>query len=95
MSVGVRPACMTDETARGSEAPSWLDVVEDVLDENITQEEEISASLSEFTVDVPARLGEETEHYRWEFDGGVTVRTEGVRATLGEWLRYWDRRDDD
>ncbi|MFC5970978.1 hypothetical protein ACFPYI_06490 [Halomarina salina] len=85
---------MTDETARRAGAPSWLDVMEDVLDENIAGEDEIEAHLSEFTLEVPAELGEDAEHYRWEFDGGVTVRTEGVRATLAEWLRYWDDRDD-
>lgn len=85
---------MTDETARRSDAPSWLDVVEDVLDENITAEDEIEAHLSEFTLEVPAELGEDAEHYRWGFDGGLTVRTEGVRATLAEWLRYWNSRDD-
>ncbi|MFD1512760.1 hypothetical protein [Halomarina rubra] len=85
---------MTDETARPPDAPSWLDVMEDVLDENIEGEDEISASLSEFTLDIPAELGEGTTHYRWGFDGDVTVRTEGVRATLAEWLHYWDSRDD-
>ncbi|MWG33055.1 hypothetical protein [Halomarina oriensis] len=85
---------MTDETARRPDAPSWLDVMEDVLDESIEGEDEISASLSEFAVDVPTSLGEESTHYRWEFDGAVTVRTKGVRATLAEWLRYWDGRDD-
>jgi hypothetical protein len=82
---------MTDETASTSDAPSWLDVVDGVLDESIAEEDEISATLSEFTVDVPAELGPESDHYRWTFDGDVTVRTEGVRATLAEWLRYWDR----
>ena len=85
---------MTDETASRPDPPSWLDVVENVLDENITGEDEIEAHLSEFTVEIPAELGEGAPHYRWEFDGGLTVRTEGVRATLAEWLRYWDSRDD-
>lgn len=94
MGVARRLPNMTDETARRPDAPSWLDVVDEVLDETVAGEDEISASLSEFTVDVPASLGEETTHYRWAFDGDVTVRTEGVRATLAEWLQYWDERDD-
>ncbi|WP_254536981.1 hypothetical protein [Halomarina litorea] len=72
------------------DVPSWLDVMEEVLDSNIGEDEEIAATFEDLTVDVPASLGEGTDHYSWRFDGSVTVRTEGMRATLVEWLRYWD-----
>lgn len=74
-------------------APSWLDVVDEVLDTTIDQDESISATVEDLTVDVPATLGADTEHYSWRFDGSVTVRTEGMRATLAEWLRYWNERE--
>lgn len=81
-----------DPKASSDDAPSWLDVMEEVLDTTISQDDEITATAEDLTVDVPAELGADTEHYSWRFDGSVTVRTEGMRATLAEWLHYWDER---
>ncbi|MFC7156284.1 hypothetical protein ACFQPA_12605 [Halomarina halobia] len=75
--------------ARGS--TSWLDVVDEVLDAAIDDEDELEATLSDLRIDVPLEMGPDAEHASWRFDGTVTVRTEGMRATLAEWLRWWDR----
>lgn len=85
-----------DETAGEAPPapPSWLETVDELLDATIEGRDEIECSFSEFAVDVPLEMGPETEHAHWRLDGTVRVRTEGVRATLAEWLRYWDERPD-
>ncbi len=63
------------------------------MDANIDGEEEIEAAFEDLAVDVPLAMGPETPHATWRFDGTVRVRTAGVRATLAEWLEWWDRDD--
>jgi len=74
-------------------APSWLDVVDELLDTNFEERDEIECSLSDVDVDVPMEMGSDADHARWRFDGTVRIRSEGMRATLAEWLRYWDEAE--
>lgn len=82
------------ETLPPPPSPSWLETVDELLDATIEDRDEIECSFSEFAVDVPLEMGPEIEHARWRFDGTVRIRTEGMRASLAEWLHYWEGRPD-
>jgi hypothetical protein len=68
---------------------TWLDVVEQVLDEEIDREEAIRLTADEFTVDVPLSYGDEPERATWRFNGSVTVTVDGMRGPLADWLKLW------
>lgn len=68
---------------------TWLDVVEQVLDEEIDREEAIRLVADDFTVDVPLSYGDEPERARWRFNGSVTVTVDGMRGPLADWLKLW------
>jgi hypothetical protein len=74
------------------EAPTWLDVFDDVLDEVVDVEESLECTFDEFAVDVPLHMGADAPQARWRLDGTVRVSVEGRRGPLAEWLRWWHRR---
>lgn len=68
---------------------TWLDVVEQVLDEEIDREEAIRLTADDFSVDVPVSYGDDPERATWRFDGTVTVTVDGMRGPLADWLKLW------
>lgn len=68
---------------------TWLDVVEQVLDEEIDREEAIRLTAEDFTLDVPLSYGDDSERARWRFNGSVTVTVDGMRGPLADWLKLW------
>jgi hypothetical protein len=68
---------------------TWLDVVERVLDEEIDREEAIRLTAEGLRVDVPLTYGDDPERATWRFDGSVTVRIDGMRGPLADWLKLW------
>lgn len=81
-----------DGRPSASDAPSWLDVIEDVVDAAMEGEEEFELTFEEFEVDVPERMGPEADHYRWGLDGSMRVHVEGAHGPLADWLRWWHTR---
>ncbi|MFB6122918.1 MAG: hypothetical protein ABEJ78_05610 [Haloferacaceae archaeon] len=77
---------------RATREQTWLDAVDDVLDTIIDREEDLECSFEELTVDVPLRVGPESEVARWRVDGTLRVRIDGVGGPLAEWLRWWSRQ---
>jgi hypothetical protein len=75
-----------------SDAPSWLDVIEDVMDAAMEGEEEFELSFEEFEVEVPERTGAGAKHYRWGLDGSVRIHVEGAHGPLADWLKWWHTR---
>lgn len=76
-----------DAGAREAEPPTeWLDALDDLIDESLDREEAISLAAENLEVDVPLAFGEDAPVARWRFDGDVTVRVEGLRASLAEWF---------
>jgi hypothetical protein len=84
---------LADEAAAESTStaatPSWLDVIEDVMDAAMEEEEEYELQFEEFEVDIPERMGPDAERYRWGLDGTVRVRVEGAHGPLADWLKWW------
>ncbi len=68
---------------------TWLDVVEQVLDEEIDREEAIRLVADDLTVDIPLSYGDDPERARWRFNGSVTVTVDGMRGPLADWLKLW------
>lgn len=68
---------------------TWLDVVEQVLDEEIDREEAIRLTADDLSVDVPLSYGEDSERATWRFNGTVTVTVDGMRGPLADWLKLW------
>ena len=68
---------------------TWLDVVEQVLDEEIDREEAIRLMAEDFAVEVPLSYGDEPERATWRFNGSVTVTVDGMRGPLADWLKLW------
>jgi hypothetical protein len=68
---------------------TWLDVVEQVLDEEIDREEAVRLVADDLTVDVPLSYGDDPERARWRFNGSVTVTVDGMRGPLADWLKLW------
>jgi selenophosphate synthetase-related protein len=68
---------------------TWLDVVEQVLDEEIDREEAIRLTAEDFAVDVPLSYGDDAERATWRFNGSVTVTVDGMRGPLADWLKLW------
>ena len=68
---------------------TWLDVVEQVLDEEIDREEAIRLTADDLSVDVPLSYGEDSERATWRFNGTVTVTIDGMRGPLADWLKLW------
>jgi hypothetical protein len=68
---------------------TWLDVVEQVLDEEIDREEAIRLTAEEFEVDIPLSYGPDPERATWRFNGSVTVTVDGMRGPLADWLKLW------
>ncbi|WP_423750558.1 hypothetical protein [Salinirarus marinus] len=71
---------------------TWLDAVDDVLDAIIDREEDLECSFEELTVDVPIRMGPESDVARWRVDGTLRVSVDGADGPLAEWLRWWSRQ---
>lgn len=80
-----------------AEAPVWwLQFVEDILDEGLEREEQFDIAVEDLTLDVPVHFGTDASFARWGFDGRVSVRIEGTRGPLAEWLQFWaSQRTDD
>jgi hypothetical protein len=68
---------------------TWLDVVEQVLDEEIDREEAIRLTADELEVDVPLSYGDGAQRATWRFNGSVTVTVDGMRGPLADWLKLW------
>jgi hypothetical protein len=68
---------------------TWLDVVEQVLDEEIDREEAIRLTADGLTVDVPLTYGDDPERATWRFSGSVTITVDGMRGPLADWLKLW------
>ncbi|WP_152043323.1 hypothetical protein [Salinigranum salinum] len=68
---------------------TWLDVVEQVLDEEIDREEVVRLTAEDLTVDVPLTYGDDPERATWRFNGNVTVTVDGMRGPLADWLKLW------
>jgi hypothetical protein len=68
---------------------TWLDVVEEVLDEEIDRDEAIQLVADDLAVDVPLTYGEDPERATWRFNGRVTVTVDGMRGPLADWLKLW------
>jgi hypothetical protein len=68
---------------------TWLDVVDDLLDEAVDEEATVEAELEELRVAVPLRYGDGATRAEWRFDGTVRVTVEGLRAPLAGWLAWW------
>jgi hypothetical protein len=81
-----------EESGSEPDAPSWLDVIEDVMDAAMEGEEEFELTFEEFEVEVPERMGAEAEHYRWGLDGCVRIHVEGAHGPLADWLKWWHTR---
>lgn len=80
------------ERTAADDGQTWLDVVDDVLDTAIDREEDLECTFEDVTVDVPLRMGSESEFARWHLDGTVRVHVEGMRGPLAEWLRWWSQQ---
>ena len=76
------------------EEESWLEVLDDLLDEEIDRDEAIELTVENLEVDVPIWFGEDSPHAKWGFDGTVRVSVEGPSGPLADWLRFWYERSD-
>lgn len=76
------------------EEESWLEVLDDLLDEEIDRDEALELTAEDLEVDVPLRFGEDSPHAKWGFDGTVRVSVEGPSGPLADWLRFWYERSD-
>lgn len=76
------------------EEKSWLEVLDDLLDEEVDRDEAIELTAEDLEVDVPLRFGEDSPHAKWAFDGTVRVSVEGPSGPLADWLRFWYERSD-
>jgi hypothetical protein len=76
-----------DARTREPEPPTeWLDALDDLIDESLDREEAIRLTAEELDVDVPLTFGRDAPTAQWRFDGDLTVRVEGLRASLAEWF---------
>ena len=80
---------------RPTEETTWLDVADELFDEQLERDEAIELHLEDVEVDVPLSFGDGGDRARWEFDGTVRVHTEGHSGPLYGWLEYWRRREAD
>ncbi|WP_430505227.1 hypothetical protein [Haloparvum sp. PAK95] len=80
--------------AAEEEEESWLEVLDDLLDEEIDRDEALELTAEDLEVDVPLRFGEDSPHAKWGFDGTVRVSVEGPSGPLADWLRFWYERSD-
>ena len=92
---------MTDRTRQapeGSESSSasdadypqtWMDGIDEVLDEAMTRDEGLELTAEDLQVEVPLRFGESTPRAEWGLDGSVRIDVEGERGPLAEWVRLW------
>jgi len=85
---------MSERTAGppGERPYTWLETVDEVLDESVDRGATVECRLEDLEVDVPLAFGEDTEEARWRFDGTVRVSVDGQRGPLAEWLRWWAQR---
>lgn len=67
----------------------WLSFAEEMIDEGLDRDEQFDVTVENLEVDVPARFGEDAPAARWRFDGRVSVRIDGTRGPLAEWLQFW------
>lgn len=87
---------MSEASTDGLSEESWMRIVDKLLDEEVDREEAIRLTAEDLAVDVPLSFGEDAERARWKFDGSVTVRVDGMRGPLADWLKLWVRdRDED
>jgi len=73
-------------------SPSWLDVVDEVIDESIDRGTTVEATVEDLTVAIPVRFGPDASLAEWRFDGGVRIHVDGASGPLAEWLRWWAAR---
>lgn len=67
-------------------AGEWLATLDELLDEGVEREDQIRLSADDLSVEVPLTFGEDAPHAEWRFDGDLTVKINGVRASLAEWF---------
>jgi len=68
---------------------TWMDSLDEVLDEAITRDEGVELTAEGLRVQVPLRFGEDSPRAEWGFDGSVRIDVEGERGPLAEWVRLW------
>lgn len=73
---------------------SWLELLDDLIDEEIDRDEAIELTAEDLQVDVPIRFGSDSPHATWGFDGTVRISVEGASGPLADWLRFWYKRSD-
>jgi hypothetical protein len=79
------------ETPESRPEPS---LVEELLDEELSSDEQIELALEDVAVDVPLAFGDDAPTAEWHLDGTVRIETEGETGALREWLQLWrDQRD--
>ncbi|MFB6206084.1 MAG: hypothetical protein ABEJ05_06115 [Haloglomus sp.] len=69
---------------------TWMDSIDEVLDEAVTRDEGLELTAEDLRVEVPLRFGEDASRAEWGFDGSVRIDVEGERGPLAEWLRLWE-----
>ena len=68
---------------------TWMDSLDEVLDEAVTRDEGVEFTAEGLRVQVPSRFGEDAPRAEWGFDGSVRIDVEGERGPLAEWVRLW------
>jgi hypothetical protein len=80
----------TREAPESSEYPqTWMDSIDEVLDEAMTRDEGLELTAEDLRVEVPLQFGADATRAEWEFDGSVRIDVEGERGPLAEWVRLW------
>lgn len=80
----------TREASESSEYPqTWMDSIDEVLDEAMTRDEGLELTAEALRVEVPLHFGEDATRAEWKFDGSVRIDVEGERGPLAEWVRLW------
>ncbi|MFB6236179.1 MAG: hypothetical protein ABEH81_15640 [Halopenitus sp.] len=85
---------MSRSVDAAEEDESWLEFLDDLLDEEIDRDEALELTAEDLEVDVPLRFGEDSPHAKWGFDGTVRVSVKGPSGPLADWLRFWYERSD-
>jgi hypothetical protein len=78
-----------ESAATGERPRTWMDGVDQMLDEAVARDEGLELTAEDLSVEVPLRFGPDAPRAEWGFDGSVRVDVEGERGPLAEWLRLW------
>jgi hypothetical protein len=69
------------ERTKTSQA-TWPDFAAGLYDKLTGKGSEITYEFTDFSVYIPSRLGEQTDHFHWRVDGTLNIRT-GEKADQG------------